>query len=93
MNRPSPNLTIHHGSQRTLIPWAWLLRAKAEKSDSSVTLVFTGLKLDITTPAPFDLLDAIEDGKVRRMKVQPKKPVLDGEFAIDAVEFREEDDE
>lgn len=94
MNSTHPtNLIVHTAQQRTLVPWHWFLRARADKSTSTIVLVFSGLKIDVTTVEPFKLLEAIHGGTVSRIRLAPVKEPSEGDFIVDAISFRDEEDD
>jgi len=94
MNTTTPkNLIIHNDTHRTLIPWNWLLRITADQSTSTVELIFSGLKVLVTTPKPNDLLEAVSNGQVHRLKVAPVKAPASTDFVVDSITLHNEDDE
>lgn len=94
MNASRPNnLIIHNDQQRTLIPWHWLFRVYANRSASTVMLVFSGLKIQVTTIKVFELIDAIENGDVHRIRVAPVKEPEANDFVVDSVIMHDEDDQ
>lgn len=89
----SNNLIIHKDPHRILVPWNWLLRLHADTSSSTVALIFSGLKVIVTTTKPVELLEAIDDGKVHRLRVAPFKTPAETDFVVDDVTLHDEDDE
>jgi hypothetical protein len=94
MNPTHPNnLIIHNDPHRILVPWNWLLRLRADNSNSTVELVFSGLRVVVTTTEPAELLEAINNGKVRRLRVAPVKTPAETDFVVTNVTVHDEDDD
>lgn len=88
----SKNIIFETASERFLVPWAWLLHTHADQTTSGLVLVFSGSKVELSTPKPFELLEAINQGVISRIQVGSAKIGSSTAF-VDAITFRKDDDD
>lgn len=91
MSSPIPFLRFEEPNRKTLVPLSWLMRSRADKETSAVKLVFSGLTVTIVTPDPFDIIDKLEQGVIKRIAVTGTPTAQT--VIVSSIEFRDDEDE